>query len=192
MSPEEQKNQNHKGNSEVVEIPRQEYEQTRARLEELEGLREKLLRNAADFENAKKRLSKEKDEFIKFSQESLIRSLLPILDNFDRALAHANEAKENMKGLISGIQMVHKQLLDLLRHQGVHRIQTVGQKFDPHVHEAIGYVEAEGKEDKVVEEIEPGYMLHDRLLRAAKVRVGRSPSQHKTSLSEEEKQEEIT
>ncbi|MBI3317403.1 MAG: nucleotide exchange factor GrpE [Candidatus Omnitrophica bacterium] len=164
-----------------------------ARLTELEGLREKLLRSAADFENAKKRLVREKEEFIKFGQESLIRSLLPVLDNFDRALAHADEAKEyQLKSLVSGIQMVYKQMLNLLCREGVRRVEAIDQKFDPHKHEAIGYVEAPGKEDKVVEEVEAGYFLHDRLIRAAKVRVGQSGSAPPTPSDEEEKEEEIT
>ena len=176
-----------------VSLPREEYEQTLARLQELESLREQLLRSAADFENAKKRLTRERDEFVKFSQEALIRDLLPVLDNFERALAHVPDLQEPvLKNLVSGIQLVFKQLSEVLKPQGLKRLQSVGQKFDPHKHEAIGYVEKEGPEDRVVEEIEPGYLLHDRLLRAAKVKVSAPSSQKSLTPSEDEKQDEIT
>ena len=176
-----------------IVLPRAEYESLLARLNELEGMKEKLLRSAADFDNAKKRLLKEREEFIKFSQENLIRQLLPILDNFERALAHAGEVKDSsVKGIVSGIQMVYKQVSELLKNQGLKRLKVVGEKFDPHLHEAVGHAEQEGREDEIVEEIEAGYSLHDRLLRAAKVRVRVSPSSKKKFQPQEEKQEEIT
>lgn len=188
----------------TLRIPRQEYEKQMERLKELENLRDQLLRSAADFDNAKKRLMRERDEFIKFSQESLLRSLLPALDNFQRALEHATqtqngEMKNDFRHVISGLQMVYKQLTEVLKNQGIVKIDSVGAKFDPHRHEAIGFVEEEGPADEVVEEIEPGYFLHDRLLRAAKVRVRTAPKTTpagqepaKGDDSPEGKQEEIT
>ena len=149
-----------------------EYAELLQRLSELEAIKDRLQRGAADFENAKKRLAKEKDEFVKFSQESLFRELLPVLDNFERALAHADDPKDpQVKGLIAGIQMVFKQMNEILKSKGLRRLKTVGEIFDPHQHEAVGFVHESGREDEIVEEIEPGYFLHDRLLRAAKVRV---------------------
>lgn len=175
-----------------VSLPKAEYEALLARLKDLEGLKDQLLRSAADFDNAKKRLLKEREEFIKFSQENLIRELLPVLDNFDRALAHLPETKDpSVKGVIAGIQMVFKQISEILKNQGLKRLETAGKTFDPHCHEAVGYVEKGGREDEIIEEVEPGYMLHDRLLRAAKVRVQISSSAKKNSI-DEEKQEEIT
>lgn len=148
-----------------------ELEQLRAKVAELEGMRERFVLSAADFENAKKRLIKDKEEFIKFSQESLLRDLLPVLDNFERALAHASNVEGAAKAVVTGIQMVFKQMTEILKTQGLKRITTVGEIFDPHKHEAVGYVDAPGKEHEIVEEVEAGYFLHDRLLRAAKVRV---------------------
>jgi molecular chaperone GrpE len=183
-----------------IEIPAQEYEDLKKKVEELEGLRQKFLLAAADYENAKKRNSKEKEDFIKFSQERILREILPVLDNFERAVGHATEAsasasayedlRQNLKTVISGVQMVQKQLFDILKRHGLKRIETTGQAFDPHFHEVVAHVPEEGKEDHIVDELESGYMLHDRLLRAAKVRVRVSPTQ-KPSASEE-KQEEIT
>ena len=164
---------------ETVSISKKEYEGLLAKLKELEGAQERFLRGAADFENAKKRLAREREEFIKFSQENLLRELLPILDNFERALSHAGESKKDP--VIAGIQMVFKQLGEIFKSQGLVRIKTVGELFDPSRHEAVAFVSSEGREDEIVEEIESGYFLHDRLLRAAKVRVRSS-----------EKTEEIT
>lgn len=181
---------------EEVSLPRAEYERLQARVKELEDLREVMLRTAADFENAKKRLAKEREEFIKFSQESLLRELLPVFDNLQRALAHAREGDpQNLKSVVTGVQLVFKQLSDLLKNQGLKQLETVGQKFDPHFHEAVGFVEQAGKEDEVIEEVEPGYLFHDRLLKPAKVRVQIAPKKNggaESSGEDEEKKDEIT
>ena len=168
-----------------VTLSRQEYEELLRRLRELEDSRDRFLRGAADFENAKKRLARERDEFVKFSQENLLRDLLPVLDNFERALAHAGVSKDP---LISGILQVFKQMNEIFKNQGLVRLKTVGEIFDPARHEAVAFVPGKGREDEIVDEIEPGYLLHDRLLRAAKVRV-RSSQAFK---AQEEKNEEIT
>jgi molecular chaperone GrpE len=183
-----------------IEVPRQEYEALKKRVEELEGLREKFLLSAADFENAKKRNARDKEDFIKFSQERILRELLPVLDNFERAVGHANTAsanatgyealQQNLKTLLSGVQRVQKHFTDILKLHGLKRIETAGQMFNPHLHEVVAHVPEEGTEDQIVDELEPGYMLHDRLLRAAKVRIRVLP-QSRPSASEE-KQEEIT
>jgi molecular chaperone GrpE len=183
-----------------VEVPVQEYEDLKKKVEELEGLRQKFLLAAADYENAKKRNARDKEDFIKFSQERILKDLLPVLDNFDRAVGHANAAsakassyedlRQNLTTVISGVERVQKQLADILKMHGLKRIETKDQMFNPHLHEAVVHVPEEGKEDQIVDELEPGYTLQDRLLRAAKVRVRVSPQQ-KASASEE-KQDEIT
>ncbi len=182
-----------------IEVPAQEYEELKKKVQELEGLRQKFLLAAADFENAKKRNMREKEDFIKFSQERILREILPVLDNFDRAVGHATMAsanasayedlRKNLTTVISGVERVQKQLTDILKMHGLKRIETAGQVFNPHFHEVVAHVSEEGKEDQIVDELEPGYMLHDRLLRPAKVRVRVSPKQTSGS---EEKQEEIT
>ena len=183
-----------------IEVSAEAYEDLKKKVEELEGLRQKFLLAAADYENAKKRNAREKEDFIKFSQERILRDLLPVLDNFERAEDHANTAsanasgyealRQNLKTVISGVERVQKQLADILKMHGLKRIETAGQMFNPHLHEVVAHVPEEGKEDQIVDELEPGYMLHDRLLRAAKVRVRVSPQQ-KASASEE-KRDEIT
>lgn len=182
-----------------TEISAEEYVALKKRVEELESLREKFLHAAADFENAKKRNERDKEEFIRFSQERILRGLLPALDNFERAIGHESSfnpanadpeaLRQHFKGLISGVQMVQKQILDLLKTFGLERLKTVGEKFDPHLHEVVAHVAETGEEDRIVDELEPGYKLHDRLLRAAKVRVRVSPAPKDGSA---EKQDEIT
>lgn len=183
-----------------IEVPAQEYEDLKKKVEELEGLRQKFLLAAADYENAKKRNMKEKEDFIKFSQERILKDLLPVLDNFERAVEHANTAsakassyedlRQNLTTVISGVERVRKQLADILKNYGLKKIETSDQVFNPHFHEVVAHVPEEGKEDQIVDELEPGYMLQDRLLRAAKVRVRVSPQQQEPA--SEEKQDEIT
>ena len=190
-----------KKNDKKIEILEEEYKNLQDQAKELEILREKLVRSAADFENAKKRLTRERDEFVKFSQERIIGEILPVLDNFERALGHAeksdlasdseNPAGKELGGLISGVKMVQKQLLDILKAYGLAPIKTLGEVFNPHLHEAIAYVTEDGKEDEIVDEISSGYMLHDRVLKAPKVRVRIAPKKENVDTSEE-KEEEIT
>ncbi len=183
-----------------IEVPAQEYEDLKKKVVELEGLRHKFLLAAADYENAKKRNVRDKEDFIKFSQARILGDLIPVLDNFERAMGHVNTAsvnasgeetlQQNLKTLVSGVERVQKQLTDILKMHGLRRIETTGQVFNPHFHEVVAHVPEEGKEDEIVDELEPGYLLQDRLLRAAKVRVRVSPQQKASAA--EEKQDEIT
>jgi molecular chaperone GrpE len=183
-----------------IEVPAGEYEALKKKVEELEGLRQKFLLAAADYENAKKRNAREKEDFIKFSQERILKELLPVMDNFERAVSHAKAAsanasayedlRQNLTTVISGVERVQKQLTDILKMHGLKRVETAGQTFNPHFHEVVAHVPEEGKEDQIVDELESGFMLHDRLLRAAKVRVRVSPQQNASA--SEEKQDEIT
>ena len=172
--------------SEVI-LSKDEYEKLVEQAKELEAAREKLLRTAADYDNARKRLAKEREEFIRFSQEKLLRELLPVLDNFERALNHSESFD---KKLIAGIQMIWKQLLDTLTMQGLKRLSSEGLPFDPHFHEAVDETEEEGPEGIVVKEILPGYVLNDRMLRPAKVRIRVKPRGERPKT--EEKEEELT
>ena len=171
-----------------VTLTKKEYDALIATVQELEGLKDKMLRTAADFENSKKRVMRERDEYVRFAQEALIRDLIPLLDNFERALSHGGDIQDpKLKGVITGIQMVFKQMSELLKNQGLARLETLGKKFDPHWHESVGFVHEPGEEDQIVQEVEAGYTLHGKLLRAAKVRV-----RGHAKPTSEEKQEEIT
>jgi molecular chaperone GrpE len=134
---------------------------------------DKYLRAVAELENYKKRSAKEKSETLRYGQENLIRDILPLVDNLDRALAHAgnSDASDAFK---KGLKLVQEQLLVCLEKYGVEKIDACGKDFDPYLHEAVLQVESEEHEDnKVVDEIEPGYLLNGRLLRPAKVSVSK-------------------
>lgn len=167
--------------SEIKSLPAQEYDALLAKVAELEGLKEKMVRTAADFENAKKRLVREKEEFSKFAQERLLGDLLPVIDNLERALAHSKEDEATLKQIVQGVERVSKQLQDTLRKQGLERFSSVGQAFDPHRHEILATLEEPGEDHQIIDEIEPGYLLHGRVLRAAKVRVRVQPSESGSS-----------
>jgi molecular chaperone GrpE len=137
--------------------------------EEARANYDRFLRERADLENFKKRLQREKSEALRFACEPLIRELLPVIDNLERAAAHSDGKGKSVR---EGIEMVVKSLLDILDRHGVKRIEAVGQLFDPNWHQAMAQVEsAEHEANRVIEQHHTGYVLHDRLLRPALVTV---------------------
>ena len=137
---------------------------------EKQDLTNTLVRLQADFDNYRKRTEKERDQARHRGVENLIEQLLPVLDGFDRALAaHDDPAYEDYR---KGFELIRKQLWDLLAKQGVHRIESVGKEFDPNVHHAVEHVPTNDYPDgAVIDEFQPGYMFHHRVLRPAMVRV---------------------
>jgi molecular chaperone GrpE len=134
---------------------------------------DRFLRQVAELENFKKRMSRDRDEAIRFANENLIKDLLPVVDNLERAVAHA-AGGGNGKPIVEGVEMVLKGLLDAMAKHGVTQISALGQPFDPSKHEAMAQVESESHEpNQVVDELHKGYMLHDRLLRPALVSVAK-------------------
>ena len=130
---------------------------------------DRLLRLAADFDNYKKRALRERHEYVAFANERLVKELLPILDDLDRALQAASEHEEAQ--LEEGVRLVHRSLASLLERQGVEEIATDG-KFDPHVHEALLAQPADDKEQgDVVDVIQKGYTIGGRVVRPARVIV---------------------
>lgn len=135
---------------------------------------ERYLRQAAELDNFKKRTARERDEAIRFANEALIKDLLPVVDNLERAVAHASGGG-NGKPLVEGVEMVLKALLDVLMKHGAVQITALGQLFDPSKHEAMAQVESDTHEpNSVVDELHKGYMLRDRLLRPALVSVAKA------------------
>jgi len=140
---------------------------------EIGDLSERLLRLQADFENFRKRAQREKDEARQFANQSLIEKQLPILDNFEMALAAAKDADPALR---DGVQMIYDQLLGILCDSGVETIDATGQDFDPNLHEAISQQETtEAGPGTVVEQVQRGYRLHERLVRPARVVVAKAP-----------------
>jgi molecular chaperone GrpE len=133
---------------------------------------DKWLRLRADFENFKKRVQKEKADLMKFGNESLLKDMLPILDNLERAVDHGKEARQNTP-LLEGVEITLKQFLNTLERFGVKPVPAVGEVFDPEKHEAVSQVESDQEPHRVISEIQKGYLFHDRLLRPAKVIVSK-------------------
>ena len=133
--------------------------------------RERLLRLQADFENLKKRIDREKEDHYRHATASLIARLLPVIDNFDRAMGATKPAKID-EAFRDGLALIHKQLVDELHKEGLRPIEVVGKPFDPAVHEAVATVVSSTlPANTVVEEARRGYFFRDRLLRPALVRV---------------------
>ena len=137
---------------------------------EKQDLTNTLVRLQADFDNYRKRTEKEHDQARHRGVENLVEQLLPVLDGFDRALAaHDDPGYEDYR---KGFELIRKQLWDLLAKQGVHRIESIGKEFDPNVHHAVEHVPTSDYPDgAVIEEFQPGYTFHHRVLRPAMVRV---------------------
>jgi molecular chaperone GrpE len=133
---------------------------------------DRLLRLAADFENYKKRAARERQEYVRLANERLIAELIPILDDLERALSAAEEHQEAQ--LEEGVRLVHRSLAGLLERHGVKPIETEGQ-FDPHVHEALLSQPSEAEEGSVIDVVQKGYKLGERVVRPARVVVAAAP-----------------
>ena len=134
----------------------------------LRKLNDRYLRTVADFENYRKRSDREKDDFRKYALTNMLRDLLPVLDNFDRALDHAEEGDDFHRGVL----MIYKQLYDILQKAGLKPIDEVGVRFNPNIHEGVIREEDPSVPSHTVTAVlQKGYFLHDRLLRPALVKV---------------------
>lgn len=155
---------------EVVE-EKQEEKAEDARLVEIAELNERLLRVQADYDNFRRRSRIEKEADAKYRSQHVIEALIPVIDNFERALQVKPEADE-AKALLQGMEMIYRQFQETMKNEGVEVIETVGQKFDPHLHQAVMQVEEDGfEQDQIVEELQKGYKLKDRVLRPSMVKV---------------------
>lgn len=139
---------------------------------EKEEMYQRLLRTQAEFDNYKKRSLKEREADRVYKAQDLASELLPAIDNFERALQV--EVDETNKGLLEGISMVYRQLIDALKTQGVEPIEAVGKEFNPNLHQAVMQVEDETAESNIVlEELQKGYVIKDRVIRPAMVKVNK-------------------
>jgi molecular chaperone GrpE len=139
---------------------------------ERDSLLDRLARAQAEFDNARKRAAKEQQDFRDFAMVDAIKSLLPVIDSFERAI----QAKSEPADFRTGVELIYKQLQDVLAKLGVRPIAAKGEQFDPHVHEAIEMVETSDAADhEVLEEWQRGYKFKDRLLRPSMVKVAKNP-----------------
>jgi len=134
---------------------------------------DRLLRKTAEFDNYRRRIAREPQQVSEAAAADLLEELLPLVDDLERAL-RAEPGSEGVDAYRRGVEIIHRQLVELLKKRGVRPIESVGSDFDPHFHQAVSYEPAEGRRDgEVIEEFGRGYMLGDRLLRPAMVKVAK-------------------
>lgn len=176
---EEQAAQNAGEESSKVAELEQQIEALSAQAEELKKTaqehQERYVRLYADFENFRKRVSREKEEAARYGVEKILHELLPVLDGLEKALEHASDVADKA-AIVSGVQMVLKQFSKALESVGVQSLEAIGKPFDPNLHEAVGHHESAAHEpNTVMQEYRRGYKLNDRLLRPALVTVAKPP-----------------
>jgi molecular chaperone GrpE len=164
----------HKKKKKKEEIADELKQKLEAKEKELTELRERLLYQQADFENFKKLKAKEKQDALKFGNETLVKELLPVLDNLERAIQHGGNT-DDAKAIVEGVQLTLNSFLKVLEKAGVTRVDALEKEFDPNIHEAIAQ---EAREDKapgtVVTELQKGYIMGGRLLRPSMVTVAKN------------------
>ena len=155
-----------------IEVELQDVKQQKVELEaKLEEAENRILRMQADFENSRRRARLDLEATEKYKSQGLITELLPAIDNFERALKMEAD-NDQAKSLLQGMEMVYRSLIDTLKKEGAEQIEAVGKEFDPHLHQAIMQVEDENfGSNIVVEEFQKGYILKDRVIRPAMVKV---------------------
>ncbi|MFA5430625.1 MAG: nucleotide exchange factor GrpE [Candidatus Omnitrophota bacterium] len=137
---------------------------------------ERLLRQQAEFENIRKRMERERQDFLKFANEGLIAELLDVLDDLERTVGLAENKCQDISVFLKGVEMILAHLYELLKRHGVKPLEAAGKQFDPHYHEALMQCDdALVPEHTVLEELQKGYLLHDRVVRTAKVKVSKKP-----------------
>jgi molecular chaperone GrpE len=174
-----QKNtQEHKNNQEkeekLITLKEVEYLELLEEVKKGKDGWDKMLRNQADLENARKRLDREKQEFVKFANEGLILDLLNVLDDLERTVDLAETGKEDLSAFVKGVEMILAHLYETLKNYGVKPIEAEGKIFDPNLHEALMQMEnKELPEHTIIEVLQKGYLIHGRVLRTAKVKVSK-------------------
>lgn len=142
--------------------------------EKIEELTNRLMRLQADFENYKRRVEKEKAAIVQYASSGLVEKILPVLDNFDRALSEENKSENKNEGFFDGVNMIRNQMIEALKSEGVEEIEAVGQPFDPNFHNAIQQVDSDEYDSGIVtEEYQKGYMLKDKVIRPSMVVVAK-------------------
>jgi len=162
--------------SESPSIDTQEQDTEKQAQEELQIYQDKYIRLAAEFENYKRRAQRDQSDAIRYANESLLKNLLSTVDNLERAIQSGKDAGTNGP-LMEGVELTHKQFIETVGKLGVRQVSSIGNPFDPTMHQAVARVESDTAEpNTVVEEFQKGYFLHDRILRPAMVTVAKEKS----------------
>lgn len=184
---EEEKEKKEKGEEEAIRITKEELEALKKRALERDDFLDKLQRTRADYSNYQKRMNNEIEKIRRFAIQDLTVALTSILDNFNRAVNSSKELKDFTR-LLEGIQIVENQLYKILESYGMKSIETVGKPFDPLLHEAVMEVEDHSQpHHTIIEELQRGFLLHDRVIKPAKVKVSKM-----TKEKEMEKETKLT
>jgi len=158
----------------IITLKESEYLKLKSDAEKSEELSGKVLRLQADFENTRKRIEREKQDFVKFANEGIILELLNVLDDLERSVSLAETHKEDLTAFLKGVEMILAHLYEMLKEYGLKPIDAQGKIFDPHYHEALLQIENKDlPEHTVVEELQKGYLLNERVIRTAKVKVSK-------------------
>jgi molecular chaperone GrpE len=172
----------------TVILKEAEYLQLKADADKAQENWDKLVRLQADFQNARKRLDRDREEFIRFANEDLICDILTIIDELERSVELSQQKHEDHVAFLKGVEMILAHMHDLLKKNNVRYIDAKGKCFDPKYHEALMQVENdEFPEHTVVEEMQKGYILNDRVIRAAKVQVSKKKKQETKEGTQEQK-----
>jgi len=164
---------NHK-EEKTVTLKESEYLKLKEDADKCKESQERLLRSQADFENLRKRLEKDKLEFLKYANEGVLLELLNVLDDLERTISLAESGHEDLNAFLKGVEMILAHLYDILKEHGVRPIDAEGNGFDPHYHEALMQVENnELPEHTIVEVLQKGYLMNERVIRTAKVKVSK-------------------
>jgi molecular chaperone GrpE len=163
--------------AEVAPLTPEQIEDLKTQAAKAEEFRGRLLREAADFDNFRKRAARERQDAVTFANENLLQKLIPILDNFEMALAASANDAAAAQSLQAGVQMIYNQLKSTLTEAGLEEIDARGKVFDPNLHEAVSQQEsAEIEEGHVAQQIRKGYKFRQRLIRPAGVIVAKKPT----------------
>jgi molecular chaperone GrpE len=158
----------------IVSLPESEYSRLKDEADKAQECYDRLLRLQADFDNMRKRMEKEKQDFLKFANEEIILELLNVLDDLERTVELADGGHEDLSAFLKGVGMIVAHLYDMLKVHGVKPLEAKGKLFDPHCHEALMQVENKDlPEHTVLEELQKGYLLNERVIRTAKVKVSK-------------------
>ena len=158
----------------IVSLKEVEYLKLQEEANKAKEYWDRILRLQADFENTRKRLEKEKQDFLKFANEGIIQELLNVLDDLERTVELAQTKHQDLPAFLKGVEMILAHLYELLKDNGVRPIEAQGKIFDPNLHEALMQVENKDvREHTILEELQKGYLLNDRVIRTAKVKVSK-------------------
>ena len=167
----------HASQEKIITLSEAEYKKLLEGVAKAKEHDDRLLRLQADFENARKRVEKQALDFAKYANEGIILELLLVLDDLERTVSAAEKKNTSPETFLKGIEMILAHLYEMLKEHGLKPVEAIGKQFDPHTCEALMQVESDMPEGTVIEDLQKGYFLNDRVIRTAKVKVSKKPDE---------------